>query len=282
MEDAFDPDADRNYTERQSHYRGRAKLSIDKLQFSSEHEHVAGAVDPKNIERLVKIFASEGCLRHEPEHHVPILISETTLQTSLQFSELTQAQLLDIRQSPRELRLTGSNTVLALHGRHRIDAAKRFLDPIDRWWVVDIYGDGLSHSAVSELRTEYSNSSGFGDGDIFRHLRYCQLAGDIAQAGKWEARLSNSKLEHVRKLVSKHPKLRVSLDKLLDFTGLWGRRKWLGMLRSIFALKCDVVRHDLHMGIVWNMLIAQRSQSAISNVSMRCGFTSFKVPIPCS
>ena len=82
--------ADRSYWDRQSHYRGRAKLNILNLDFELEHVSGGRTVDQKNVERLIKVFTPEGCLPLEPEHRVPILIECDRLLTSLQLSHLDQ------------------------------------------------------------------------------------------------------------------------------------------------------------------------------------------------
>jgi hypothetical protein len=127
------------FLQKQYHYRGRAKISLHHLEF--EDENVAGGctVDPKNIARLVKVFESEGCLRLEAENHIPALIGETLLGGLLRDSSVTQAALLDFRQEPPYLHLAEGQQLVALHGKHRIKAAEKFLDPFDRWWVVDFY-----------------------------------------------------------------------------------------------------------------------------------------------
>ena len=234
--------ARQNGDERLAHYKGRAKISIDIVRFSPDHEHVAGTTDRQTIERLVKVFAAEGCLRQEPEHAIPVLISNVTLQEALELSHLTKDQLLDTPTQPQELRLPERSTVLGLKGWHRIEAARQILGSCDRWWMVEIYHDALPESHVSRLRLQCTNSRVFGDGDIFRHLRYSQRKGDTAQLRTWEVRLSNSKRDIVRALVSNHPGVLAALDRLLDSTGLWSPSRWFGMLPSILALKCGEVR----------------------------------------
>jgi hypothetical protein len=35
------------------------------------------------------------------------------------------------------------NVLPFLEGRHRIEAARRFLTEDDRWWIAELYSDGL-------------------------------------------------------------------------------------------------------------------------------------------
>ena len=128
------------YLQKQYHYRGCAKIYIHSLKF--ENEHVAGGrtVDPKNIARLVKVFESEGCHRLEAEHHIPALIGDAFLEDRLHESSISYAALLNLQQEPPFLHFADGQELIALHGKHRIKAAEKFLEPFDRWWVVDLYG----------------------------------------------------------------------------------------------------------------------------------------------
>ena len=49
-------------------------------------------------------------------------------QDDIEFLELREELQLDV-----------------LHGRHRLQAGKLYLYPEDRWWVVDLYDDGIYH-----------------------------------------------------------------------------------------------------------------------------------------
>ena len=67
-----------------------------------------------------------------------------------------------------------NHDLICLHGRHRIEAAKKYLHPDDKWWVVDLYSDAnvpfaltptvlmlaldLGEREIEELREEYSNA----------------------------------------------------------------------------------------------------------------------------
>ena len=237
--DARVEDADR-FLQKQSHYRGRAKVNIHKLTFDDPHLPGGRTLDHQNVVRLVQVFESEGCLRLEPEHSIPVLIEDDTLSRYLQSSGTSHAGLLDLRHIPPTLQLDGPDNLLALHGQHRIEAARRYLDTFDQWWVIDLYSTGLSESSVLDLRTEYSNARGFNDGDVFRHLRHYQLAQDHGQIGKWWARLSASKRKDVQTLLSKFESLTKAFDELLPFTGLWASLQ-LGTFHRILTLNCEEV-----------------------------------------
>ena len=144
MESEVPNPLDALFLQKQYHYRGRAKISLHNLKFEDEHVACGRTVDPKNIARLVGVFESEGCLRLEAENHIPALIGQTLLGDCLRNSFVSQAALLDFRQDPPFLNLADGQCLVALHGKHRIKAAERFLEPFDRWWLVDLYDSGES------------------------------------------------------------------------------------------------------------------------------------------
>lgn len=139
------------YLQKQYHYRGCAKIYIHNLEF--ENEHVAGGrtIDPKNIARLVEVFESEGCHRLEAENHIPALIDDAFLENCLHESSIDHAALLDLQQEPPFLRLADGQQLIALHGKHRIKAAEKYLEPFDRWWVIDLYNSSRWQTAMPRI-----------------------------------------------------------------------------------------------------------------------------------
>jgi len=124
------------FGERQSKFRGSAKIKLKHLQFDS-----SAFVDPKNVTRLTQIFELEGCHRLDVEHHVPAIIKEHLLQSSVALSNITAPDLMKNRVPP-DLRLPTEVKLECLHGKHRIAAAQKFLYlPGDKWWTVDLYSD---------------------------------------------------------------------------------------------------------------------------------------------
>ena len=121
-------------------FYGRAKVSLSNLRF--EGDEVAGTrtLNPRNITRLRNIFELEGCLRLEPEHHVPAVIERSTLEAALRASTL---QLQDLKSGePKPLTLPPGTALVCLHGRHRVEAAKQHFGPAEKWWVADLYSCG--------------------------------------------------------------------------------------------------------------------------------------------
>jgi hypothetical protein len=80
---------------------------------------------------LVNIFHEEGCHPREPDNHVPVLIPQSAVPDSL------------LRVSDDFQLFNPDHALTYLEGRHRIEAGREFLTGNSRWWVVDLYSDGL-------------------------------------------------------------------------------------------------------------------------------------------
>ena len=121
-------------------FHGKAKVSLSNLRFEGDEVVGTRILNPRNITRLRNIFELEGCLRLEPEHHVPAIIETSILEAALRASKL---QLQDLKTGePRPLTLPSGTRLLCLHGRHRVEAAKQHFGPAEKWWVVDLYSCG--------------------------------------------------------------------------------------------------------------------------------------------
>ncbi|KAL9082764.1 MAG: hypothetical protein Q9165_008786 [Trypethelium subeluteriae] len=224
------------FVEKQSRYRGRAKVKLHDLMFEPETVQGARTLDWSNVQRLVHIFQTEGCHRLETEHFVPVVLSLDQLVRARGNAGVAEDELL-IRTRVPPL-LCFDRPLLCLHGRHRIEAARRFLTPVDSWWGVEFYLEELSEKLILQLRSEDANSHAFSDGDIYRHLRFYQLNHDDVQAQSWLARLSRRKQVDVGLLASKLTPVYNALDRLLPFVGLWGAVQ-LGTLHRILSLRCE-------------------------------------------
>ena len=127
-------------SERSRAYRGHAKVQIQHLKFEDDSQMGAGALDSKNITRLVQIFELEGCFRLELEHYVPALVNRQALDAVLSEARMNAMDLLQCGEPPT---LNVTFPLVCLHGKHRLHAAGQFLNPNNKWWVVDLYLDGL-------------------------------------------------------------------------------------------------------------------------------------------
>ena len=129
--------------DRKLSFYGSARVDLDALAFERSPEC---QISQPNIQRLFSAFEKAGCLRLHPQYHVPAVITKEQLDGALTSAESPADALLskDPEQWPL-LTFPDDYRVQCLHGRHRIEAAKRFLSISDRWWVVDFYTSGQSH-----------------------------------------------------------------------------------------------------------------------------------------
>lgn len=127
------------FDDKSANYRGAARISLANLDL--EFPDRKRTLDDTNVDRLVRNFELEGCLRLEPEHYVPALIDDEILSAALRESGLEQAALLSFSEPP-ELLLPDGLKLRALEGQHRLLAGSRFLLPGERDWVVQLYSAG--------------------------------------------------------------------------------------------------------------------------------------------
>lgn len=105
---------------------GFGRANLKQLRFVSGVRDV----DEKNVARLRLIFKTEGCQREDSAHVIPALIAK---------AELDQTWLTSNR--PAEIPLSPDQTLLCLHGKHRVLAAKEVLPLRDQWWTLALYDD---------------------------------------------------------------------------------------------------------------------------------------------
>ena len=108
---------------------GSVKIPLDKI-CHEELPNNTRQFNEKNVTTLLGFFRSEGCLRLDPEHHVPALVSRSAVPQG-------------VTPGGEPPRFDPEYPVVCLHGRHRLEAARKFLvGNEDRWWVVDLYSRG--------------------------------------------------------------------------------------------------------------------------------------------
>ncbi|OJJ66326.1 hypothetical protein ASPBRDRAFT_665854 [Aspergillus brasiliensis CBS 101740] len=221
------------------HFRGRARVSLDRLHYYGIS--MRGNVDEKHINHLVNVFQAEGCTRlHDPNHYVPVIISPEDLEGALAYSNLRGLDLMQDR-IPYFLDIQEGTHIRVLHGEHRLRAAEKFLEPTERWWTVVLYTTGLSKASQETIREEYSHELKFSDGDIYRSIRSCQLANNQDQVEKWKVRLSSKKLDNFELLgTGPFKSLQNAFDESIPFIGLWDAFL-LGSFNRIFPMRCPEV-----------------------------------------
>ena len=120
----------------------------------------------------------------------------------------------------------------------------------------------LTSEGKQAIRVEYSNTLNFCDGDIFRHLRHCNLCNEFKNEQKWLVRLSESKRKDVKQLQKMAEKdeqmklFRDSLDKLIPITGLWPALK-IGTFHRLLSLRCpeELCHYLLRIKNTWDYIL---------------------------
>jgi hypothetical protein len=117
------------FREKSRAFCGSVKIPLDKLRGEELPENPR-QFDEKNVARLLDIFNKDGCQRREPDNHVPVLIARSALPEG------------PLRVGSDLQLFNPDHPLTCLHGRHRLEAARKFLSGNDRWWVADLYSDG--------------------------------------------------------------------------------------------------------------------------------------------
>jgi Protein of unknown function (DUF3723) len=126
--------------ERRRTFRGSARVSLDVLHFQ-QHKH--RDLDTKHVEYLKACFRKDRCRRLEVRNHIEAEVDQQILDVALHDSNVTARELLTNQPNgyPRLVFPQGF-PLECLHGQHRIQAAREFLLPTDKWWTVDLYTSG--------------------------------------------------------------------------------------------------------------------------------------------
>ncbi|KAF2439150.1 hypothetical protein P171DRAFT_490584 [Karstenula rhodostoma CBS 690.94] len=111
-------------------FLGFARVSLDHLSFESvrkQHREESS----KATARLLRVFELEGCERDKVENFVDALIGTNVFRDAIFPNDIS---LFQKAQDVQSLRL--QQPLECLNGMHRIAAARKHLDPNDRWWTV--------------------------------------------------------------------------------------------------------------------------------------------------
>ncbi|KAI1680263.1 DUF3723 containing protein [Pyrenophora tritici-repentis] len=247
------PDIDFAAT-RSTCFRGVARVPLHALNFQNrlvldKHRELS----EENVKRLQNIYEQVGCNRLEEENVINAVIADEDLvaELSSQGKSIEDFRNLQWPQDALDLPL---EYVDCLSGMHRIEAARRFLDENDKWWVVRLF----SHSElltrvdiVPNIRQDtpkpvlvqiiesFANEQKPSDGEVFRKIRLYHRENDEEAQKRWWSRLEKSKPKDLRQLL-RRPMLIAGFDALIDMPGLWAKVQ-LGALHRLLVLKCDEV-----------------------------------------
>jgi hypothetical protein len=134
--------------ERRLKYKGTARISLDVLYFRQDQPRES---NKRHVDFLVDCFQKEGCHRLPFCNHVPAIIDQRSLDGAMLRLGKSASELLTNGEVPDYplLEFPVGFQLECLHGRHRIEAGREFLDPGDDWWTVDLYLSGRTEAFQS-------------------------------------------------------------------------------------------------------------------------------------
>ena len=126
--------------EKNRRFRGCVKVPLDKLR--PEGSTLAPRqLSEAGVTQLVDRYKREGCLPRDPQHYIPVLISCHDLPSN--FSRIDAAGDASEHDSGDPPVYSPPQPLVFLAGQHRLEAGRRFLIPSERWWIVNLYSNGM-------------------------------------------------------------------------------------------------------------------------------------------
>ncbi|KAL5687471.1 hypothetical protein EMGR_001738 [Emarellia grisea] len=220
--------------ERNLKYKGTAKVYINQIV---AHPSITRGLDPKNVERLCKIFSRDRCRRLDVRNHVTAVVSRQHLEMALASAGVSTIALMTNPPDQYPLLDFPAGQVQCLHGQHRLKAAEELLPPSDQWWTVDLYLDDISSDLQAALVDEYSNEKVPSDGEVYLKVRQYQYEGNARFEERWMARLTANKAKRFRQLTSRVD-VRAAFDRLRIIPALLQQGMKFGSIPRALATKC--------------------------------------------
>ncbi|KAH1633892.1 hypothetical protein KXX16_006187, partial [Aspergillus fumigatus] len=220
--------------ERNLKYKGTAKVYINQIV---AHPSISRGLDPKNVERLCKVFSRDRCRRLDVRNHVTAVVSRQHLEMALASAGVSTVALMTNPPDQYPLLDFPVGQVQCLHGQHRLKAAEELLPPSDQWWTVDLYLDDISSDLQAALVDEYSNEKVPSDGEVYLKVRQYQYEGNARFEERWMARLTANKAKRFRQLTSRVD-VRAAFDRLRIIPALLLQGMKFGSIPRAFATNC--------------------------------------------
>ena len=120
-------------------YRGIARVPLNSLNF--KHNLVKKKhrdISQQNVLHLVEVFERNGCLRLQEEHVIDAVIRDEDLVEALSRQGILEEDFRNL-QWAQNAPLLDLSDVQCLSGMHRVEAARRYLDDNDKWWIVRLF-----------------------------------------------------------------------------------------------------------------------------------------------
>ncbi|PYI07382.1 hypothetical protein BO78DRAFT_313232 [Aspergillus sclerotiicarbonarius CBS 121057] len=127
--------------ERHLKYQGTARVDLSDISF---HPTISTKVDDAKLERLRRIFRTEGCRRLDIDNNVTAVVTGEHLQTALERAGVAMQTLLTNPPDRLPQLQFAPGQLQCLHGQHRLRVGKELLPQTDRcehnarfrkrWW----------------------------------------------------------------------------------------------------------------------------------------------------
>jgi hypothetical protein len=128
------------YREKKRAFLGSVKISLDKLR-PEDNTRAPRQLSEVGVTRLLDRFQREGCLRHDAHNYVPALISHSDIPiNNFRVDTVGIVSCEDPGDPPV---YCPDQPLVYLDGKHRLEAARRFFIPSERWWIVNLYSNGM-------------------------------------------------------------------------------------------------------------------------------------------
>jgi hypothetical protein len=119
---------------------GTARIPLGSFQYESESDFGVKSLNPENISRLIRTFQLEGC--DQSKHRVQVAITAAQLNGIFQSLGIEDEQAF--WQDNERLNLPKGFPAVCIHGKHRLEAGKRFLRNDQLWWDADLWKGRLN------------------------------------------------------------------------------------------------------------------------------------------
>lgn len=271
-----------------NHFLGNVKIGLDQISFDSISRSSVDLishpdVDAKHVSELATALRASD-ERLDPSTYVPAIVDALEFQQYLAQFGIDKNQLGNPRDGLLQLRLPDKSSLLCLHGKHRIAAAKSLFSGEQRWWVVALYSNStsqaacfitrpayydtllishdpeLSPSTVEYLRESYAHGRTVSDGEVYRWIHFYEKRSNPKGVERWMNRLSNSKQKNGMQRLGKTQNqwLHMRLGKLVLYHGLWADFHF-GTFPTICSWKFEEVWFLRHLQSVSPFLTSNRS-----------------------
>ena len=143
-----------NFINHSKHCLGSYKAWICNLKNESAAEQLY-QLNLKNITYLFKVFELEECYWKEFENHISVILNSAD-SSIYNCNELNFLIFLE--------------KLMYLHRQHCLKTTRQYLDPDDKWWIVNCFPNTIDKDVKQAIYKHYFNAVSFSDRDIFHNI----------------------------------------------------------------------------------------------------------------